>query len=67
MPNTLISFAPTESQGQVADEIRMRALDRLYERLNVVDALIQSMEAYQRTSYVRKAKCIPFNAARRCS
>jgi hypothetical protein len=45
---------------QVVDEIRIRALQRLYTRKAVVDDLIRSLENYER-SPIRKgpAQCIP--------
>jgi hypothetical protein len=54
-----------DSQTQASDEIRNRALERLYTRIAVVDDLIRSLEHYGRFP-VRKgpAQCIPF---RKCS
>jgi hypothetical protein len=43
---------------QIADEIRIRALERLYTRKAVVDDLIRSLENYER-SPIRPAQCIP--------
>lgn len=48
------------------DEIRLRALERLYMRRDAVDELIRSLEAYQQVEG-SKARCIPINAARKCS
>jgi hypothetical protein len=49
----------------VTEEIRLRALDRLYLRREAVDALIRSLEAYQNCE-PRKAPVISINAARMC-
>ena len=50
----------------VDEDVRLRALERLYLRREAVDALIRSLEAYQEAA-PRKAPCIPINAARKCS
>jgi hypothetical protein len=49
------------------DAIRRRALERLYERREVVEDLIQSLEDYQQCNQAHKAQCIEFSAARKCS
>ena len=49
----------------VTEEIRIRALDRLYLRREAVDALIRSLEAYQSCER-RRAAVIPINAVRMC-
>jgi len=48
------------------DEIRRRALERLYLRKAAVDELILSLQHYASTKK-GKAPCIPFNAVRKCS
>lgn len=48
------------------EEIRLRALEMLYLRRDAVEALIRSLEAYQKAR-PRKAPCIPINAKRTCS
>ncbi len=48
------------------DHHRREALERLYQRREAVDDLIRSLEQYQR-QVPRKADCLPFNAAARCS
>jgi hypothetical protein len=48
------------------EDVRLRALERLYLRREAVDALIRSLEAYQRAES-RKAPCVPISAARKCS
>ncbi|HLH17496.1 MAG TPA: hypothetical protein VKX45_09765 [Bryobacteraceae bacterium] len=50
----------------VAEGNRQRALKMLYLRREAVDNLIRSLEAYQQTM-PRPARCIPINAARKCS
>jgi hypothetical protein len=49
-----------------SDEMRRRALERLYMRRAAVDELIISLQNYQETQRA-KAPCIPFNEARKCS
>jgi hypothetical protein len=49
----------------LAEDVRLRALERLYLRREAVDALIRSLEAYQ-SAGVRKAPCIPISAGRKC-
>jgi hypothetical protein len=50
----------------VAEEARLRALERLYLRRDTVDELIRSLQAYEdRTE--RRAPCISISAARKCS
>jgi hypothetical protein len=49
------------------DLVRKRALERLYERLAVVEDLISSLEDYERASQGRRAKCIEFTVAPRYS
>ncbi|MBS1854316.1 MAG: hypothetical protein JST11_03040 [Acidobacteria bacterium] len=50
-----------------SDEIRIRALERLYERRAAVDELIESLENYQRARTGHTAMCVPFTAAQKCS
>ncbi|HLK67949.1 MAG TPA: hypothetical protein VKU19_31165 [Bryobacteraceae bacterium] len=49
-----------DRQKQVSDELRNRALERLYSRKAVVDELIRSLENYRRFP-LRKgpAQCVP--------
>jgi hypothetical protein len=47
------------------EEVRLRALERLYLRREAVDALIRSLEAYQQTE-ARKAPCVSISAGRKC-
>lgn len=54
-------------QANYNDAFRRRALERLYERWNVVDNLIQSLEDYQREGGEQLAKCIPITAGRKLS
>ncbi len=59
---------PCTPRGQsqaTTEALRRRALDRLYERRNVVDSLIQSLEDYQRNQSGR-APCIEITARERC-
>jgi len=41
-----------------ADDIRRRALERLYERRETVRTLIAALESYQRSRETRLAQCI---------
>ena len=49
------------------EEVRLRALERLYLRREAVDELIRSLEAYQQSARRRKALCVAINAVRKCS
>ncbi len=49
------------------DEIRKRALDRLYSRRTAVDDLIQSLENYQRSQGAPMAECLEFTTGRKYS
>jgi hypothetical protein len=51
---------------RVAEEARLRALERLYLRREAVDELIRSLESYE-TIADRRAPCIPISVARKCS
>ena len=46
------------------DSIRLRALDRLYERREAVQNLICALEAYQQSRQSRLAQCVSFVATR---
>jgi hypothetical protein len=59
--------ASERSRLLVVDVIRRRALQRLYERRNAVDILIQSLEDYQRARESGSGRSISFSAARKCS
>jgi hypothetical protein len=48
------------------DDVRRRALERLYLRREAVDQLIESLQNYQDAQQA-KAPCIPFSEARKCS
>ena len=47
------------------DDLRERALARLYERRETVDNLIRSLEDYQRAKSETKAVCIPITVRRK--
>ena len=49
------------------DELRLRALERLYQRREAVDALISSLEEYQKSTGPQRAACVEFSSARKCS
>jgi hypothetical protein len=48
------------------DDVRTRALERLYLRREAVDALIRSLETYQQTE-AHRARCVSISAGRTCS
>jgi hypothetical protein len=50
-----------------ADLIRKRALERLYERRDVVEDLIRSLEGYEQCHKACAAACVELSAARKCS
>ena len=60
LPLTISSY-----QDRATDDIRRRALERLYERRSTVDELILVLERYQRERQL--APCISISAARKCS
>jgi SOS response regulatory protein OraA/RecX len=53
------------SQLLETDELRRRALERLYERMDTVNELIYSLEKYDRAK--QPPKCLEFSAARKWS
>jgi hypothetical protein len=46
-----------------SDQIRLRALERLYERRDAVDELIGSLERYEDRQQSTRAECIMITAA----
>jgi hypothetical protein len=56
------SSSPT---GRFADELRMRALQRLYERRDTVDELIEILERYE-GQRPAPAPCVPITVGRKC-
>ena len=68
IPLTLLETSSAERSRLIpGDYIRLRALDRLYERKAAVEDLIRSLEVYQRTTNSRRGECVPFIAPRKCS
>lgn len=49
------------------NQLRLRALERLYQRREAVDDLIRSLEDYQKIQEFKTADCVEFSAARKCS
>jgi hypothetical protein len=49
------------------EEMRLRALERLYLRRDAVDALIRSLDGYAAVAAERPAPCVPISAPRKCS
>jgi len=59
-PHSLSDKSVRGSQQFDIDEIRNRALARLYSRRAVVDDLIRSLENYQRIPLrLQRAQCVP--------
>jgi hypothetical protein len=56
-----------EMAPAVDEEARLRALERLYVRREVVDELIRSLECYEQMGSRLHAPCIPISVARKCS
>lgn len=48
-----------------SDNIRRRALTRLYQRRSAVDHLIASLERYQREQIERRAEIVPISVGER--
>ena len=68
MPIALLASLPADRvRASSADAIRRRALERLYERRDVVEDVIRSLENYAQCHKARRAPCIEFSAARKCS
>jgi hypothetical protein len=67
MPLPVPSDVPTERSRIISGEfMRLRALERLYKRIAAVDALIESLEVYERTMQHGSGECIPFMAPAKC-
>jgi len=64
MPIPIPSTHSERSQLLYSDEMRRRALDRLYQRRETVSHLIESLEDYQRLRQLREARFVEFSAAR---
>ncbi len=67
---TIVLPAPSSAERirlMSVDVIRRRALERLYERREVVEDLIRSLEGYEQCHKVCAAERIDFSAARKCS
>jgi hypothetical protein len=47
--------------------IRRRALERLYERREVVEDLIRSLEGYEQSRKACASACLQFSEVRKCS
>ena len=55
------------SRCLASDNVRRRALERLYEQKAAVDELISSLEQYQKRQEKHRTVCIEFSAAPKCS
>jgi len=71
MPIPIVLLPHPESAERsrllVVDEMRKRALERLYTRRAAVEDLIQSLESYQRAQGTPAAECREFSTGRKCS
>jgi hypothetical protein len=68
MPIALLARSSTErARALSGDAVRIRALERLYQRRDAVEDLIRSLEGYEQCHRVRAAACIDVSAARKCS
>ena len=65
----VLSFpdAAERSRLLAVNEIRERALERLYQRRAAVDDLIRSLESYQQSSSPAEAASLELRSARTCS
>jgi hypothetical protein len=59
LPRPRLQTAALEQRQPIVNQIRMRALERLYARRDAVEALIQSLEDYEETRQANRAKCLP--------
>jgi len=67
-PFTLPSPASAErSRLMPVDVLRRQALERLYERREVVENLIRSLEDYERARTARRPACVDISSRRKCS
>ena len=67
LPRPRLQTAALEQRQPIVNQIRMRALERLYARRDAVEALIQSLEDYEETRQANRAKCLPFIVSRKLS
>jgi hypothetical protein len=68
MPTALLASASAEhNRARSADDIRRRALERLYERRHAVEVLIRSLEGYEQCHKPCATATIDISAARKCS
>jgi hypothetical protein len=68
MPITLVApSSAARSRALSADAIRTRALERLYERRDVVEDLIRSLEGYKQCHKACAAARIDVSAMWKCS
>jgi hypothetical protein len=61
-----LTFDHTVIEMPAAEEMRFRALERLYVRREAVDELIRSLEGYEEAT-TRLAPCVPISARKKCS
>jgi hypothetical protein len=64
---TAQSASPKSSYREsITNDVRRRALERLYERREIVSELISVLEKYQDQRRGRLAPCIDISVARKC-
>jgi len=67
MPTASLSTLYADrSRFPSAETVRRRALRRLYERRDVLEQLILSLERYQQAQREQRAECLDFSAGRKC-
>lgn len=69
MPIVQLPYPDSEERSRLlaVDEIRRRALERLYLKRTAVEDLIRSLECYQRSQGTPAAECLEFSTGRKCS
>jgi hypothetical protein len=63
----MLSTSAERSRAMSGDDIRRRALERLYERRHAVEVLIRSLEGYEQCHKPCATASIDVSAARKCS
>jgi transposase len=66
-PLTPASTTDQRTRVVSVETLRRQALARLHKRLRTVDALIRSLENYERVKASQRANCAPIIRSRKCS
>jgi hypothetical protein len=69
MPLVTLPSADSAERTRIlaVNEMRERALERLYERRAAVEDLIRSLEIYEKAQSPSMAECLDFSSGRKCS